>query len=60
MLRKWIYKTLYKQTRELYNINTDKKINKQVDILLSFPNNIVTDIAEMRNLEGDAHDSRSK
>lgn len=54
-----IQNTLQANTRAVQH-KYRQKINKQVDILLSFPSNIVTDIAEMRNLEGDAHDSRSK
>lgn len=53
-------KALYKQTRELYNMHTGKEIDKRINMLLSGLNNVVTGIAEMRNLAGDAHGSGSK
>lgn len=51
---------LYKQVRELYNMHTDKNIDKRINILLSGLSHIVTAIAEMRNINSDSHGVGSK
>lgn len=46
---------LYKQVKELYNMHSDKDIDKRVNMLLSGLEKIVSSIAEMRNANSDAH-----
>lgn len=46
---------LYKQVRDLYNMHTDKGIDKRINSLLSGLEKIVSSIAEMRNSNSDAH-----
>lgn len=46
---------LYKQVRELYSMQTDKELDKRINMLLSGLNNIVSAVADMRNISGDAH-----
>ena len=46
---------LYKQVRDLYNMNTNKNIDRRVNTLLSGLNSIVSSIAEMRNKASDSH-----
>lgn len=53
-------KRLYKQTQELCNMHTGREIDRCINTLLSGLNNIVTGIAEMRNIEGDAHGAGNK
>lgn len=46
---------LYKQVRELYNMHTDKNMDKRINTLLSGLSSIVTAISEMRNKNSDSH-----
>lgn len=46
---------LYKQVRELYNMHTDKQVDKRINMLLSGLAKIVEAIAQMRNSCSDAH-----
>ena len=46
---------LYKQVRDLYNMHTDKNMDRRINTLLSGLNNIVNSIAELRNKESDSH-----
>lgn len=46
---------LYKQVRDLYNMHTDKNMDKRINILLSGLSSIVNAIAEMRNKNSDSH-----
>lgn len=46
---------LYKQVKDLYNMHTDKDIDKRINALLSGLEKIVSSIAEMRNANSDAH-----
>lgn len=47
--------TLYKQVKDLYNMHTDKNIDKRINSLLSGLEKIVSSISEMRNKDSDAH-----
>ncbi|KGF11847.1 abortive phage infection protein [Tissierellia bacterium S5-A11] len=46
---------LYKQVRDLYNMHTDKNMDKRINTLLSGLSSIITSIAEMRNKNSDSH-----
>lgn len=46
---------LYKQVKDLYNMHTDKDIDRRINTLLSGLEKIVTSIAEMRNINSDSH-----
>ncbi len=46
---------LFKQVKDLYNMHTDDKTDKRINMLLSGLNSIVSAIAEMRNKDSDAH-----
>ncbi|MDT3699176.1 MAG: abortive infection family protein [Thermincola sp.] len=46
---------LYKQVKVLYNMHTDKDIDRRINSLLSGLEKIVSSIAEMRNANSDAH-----
>jgi len=46
---------LYKQVRELYNMHTNKNLDKRLNKLLSGLDSIVSSIAEMRNTYSDSH-----
>lgn len=46
---------LYKQVKDLYNMHTDKNMDKRINKLLSGLENIVQSIAEMRNNGSDSH-----
>jgi len=46
---------LYKRIRELYNMNTEDKLDNRIKKLLSGLNTIVDAIAEIRNNNSDAH-----
>ena len=46
---------LYKQVKGLYNMHTDKNLDRQINTLLSGLEKIVSSIAEMRNNNSDAH-----
>lgn len=46
---------LYKQVRELYNMHTDKNMDKRINTLLSGLSSIITAISEMRNKNSDSH-----
>lgn len=46
---------LHKQVKSLYNMHVDKNIDERIVKLLSGLNNIVSSIAEMRNIGSDAH-----
>ena len=46
---------LYKQVRGLYNMHTDKGVDKRINKLLSGLSSIVDAISEMRNKDSDAH-----
>lgn len=48
-------RTMYKQTRELYNMHTDRNNDRRINTLLSGLEKIVSSIAEMRNTNSDAH-----
>jgi len=51
---------LYKQVKDLYSMHTDKKLDRQLNTLLSGLEKIVSSIAELRNKESDAHGVGSK
>ena len=46
---------LYKQVKGLYNMHTDKNLDRRINTLLSGLEKIVSSIAEMRNNNSDAH-----
>jgi len=46
---------LYKQVKELYNMHTDRDMDRRINTLLSGLEKIVSAIAEMRNTNSDAH-----
>lgn len=46
---------LYKQVKDLYNMHTNKDMDKRINKLLSGLENIVHSIAEMRNNGSDSH-----
>lgn len=46
---------LYKQVKDLYNMHTDRDMDKRINKLLSGLENIVQSIAEMRNNGSDSH-----
>ena len=46
---------LYKQVKGLYNMHTDKNLDRRIKTLLSGLEKIVSSIAEMRNNNSDAH-----
>ena len=46
---------LYKQVKGLYNMHTDKNLDRQINTLLSGLEKIVSSISEMRNNNSDAH-----
>lgn len=47
--------TLYKQTKDLYNMHQSKDIDKRINMLLSGLEKILTAISQMRNSDSDAH-----
>ena len=51
---------LYKQVKDLYNMHTNKDMDKRINKLLSGLENIVQSIAEMRNNGSDSHGLGSK
>ena len=51
---------LYKQVKELYNMHTDRDMDRRIITLLSGLEKIVSAIAEMRNTNSDAHGVGSK
>lgn len=51
---------LYAQFKPLYNIHTDKTMDKRINDLLSGINKIITSISEMRNKNSDSHGVGSK
>ena len=51
---------LYKQVKDLYNMHTDKNMDKRINKLLSGLEIIVQSIAEMRNNGSDSHGLGSK
>ena len=51
---------LYKQVKDLYNMHTDKNMDKRINKLLSGLENIVQSLAEMRNNGSDSHGLGSK
>ena len=46
---------LYSQVKELYNMHTDKTVDKRINMLLSGLEKIIKSITEMRNEVSDAH-----
>ena len=51
---------LYKQVKQLYNMHTDRDVDRRINTLLSGLEKIVSAIAEMRNTNSDAHGVGSK
>ena len=51
---------LYKQVKDLYNMHSNKNMDKRINKLLSGLENIVQSIAEMRNNGSDSHGLGSK
>ena len=51
---------LYKQVKQLYNMHTDKNVDKRINTLLSGLNKIVSAISDMRNNNSDSHGMGSK
>lgn len=51
---------LYAQFKPLYNMHTDKTMDKRINDLLSGINKIITSISEMRNKNSDSHGVGSK
>ncbi len=46
---------LYRQVRELYNMHTNKNMDRRINTLLSGLSSIVTAISDMRNSNSDSH-----
>lgn len=53
-------KELYKQVKQLYNINQNKDVDKRINELLSGLEKILSAITEMRNKGSDAHGAGGK
>jgi len=51
---------LYNQVKDLYNMHSNKDMDKRINTLLSGLNKIVSSIAEMRNENSDSHGVGSK
>lgn len=47
--------TLYNRVKDLYNMHSNKDIDKRINTLLSGLNKIISAIAEMRNSNSDSH-----
>lgn len=51
---------LFKQVSNLYNMHADKDNDKRINTLISGLNNIVSSMAEMRNITSDSHGMGSR